>query len=246
MAIIAKIWSQWALEHDHTLRCLVLDAEPRRQSVHWRSPSLAPSECQSRPGLSSHAPLKTTTRRATLRSTPTPAVPTPSLAPTSSAPPAKPAEHSVAVTRPLQPISTRSRPSASFARDPWSSQSPQNWQSFTRDPESPLSDFFRSPANVDRVSLYAISQFFPCTTSMSPGQTSRANQLDYLVVIRPEPSPSTNSPAYTRGPADCGHPRRRTAHRRDHRDLPYIIDHLAGAISPLVSSSALSSSEGTI
>jgi hypothetical protein len=33
MAIIAKIWSQSALELDHSLRCLVLDAVPRRQSA---------------------------------------------------------------------------------------------------------------------------------------------------------------------------------------------------------------------
>ena len=220
MAILAKIWSQWALEHDHSLRCLVLNVVSRRQSAHWRYPALAPSAGQSSPRTSLPVPLKTTPGRTTLHSTLAPAVPTPSLAPTSSASPAKPPEHSTAVARPLQPISARSRASASFARDPWSSPSPQNRQSFTGDPESPSSDFFRSLANVDRVSLCAIFQFFPCTASMSPGQASRANQLDYLTMVRPEPSPPMNSPACARGPADSDHPRRRPAHRRDRRDLP--------------------------
>jgi hypothetical protein len=81
---------------------------------------------------------------------------------------------------------------------------------------------------------------------MSPGQASRANQVDYLAVVRSEPSPPMNSPACARGPADSDHPRRRPAHRRDRRDLPYILDHLAGAISPPVSPSALSSIAVTI
>jgi hypothetical protein len=46
MAIIVKIWSQSALELDLSLRCLVLDVVPRRQSAHWRSPAHTPSMCQ--------------------------------------------------------------------------------------------------------------------------------------------------------------------------------------------------------
>jgi hypothetical protein len=34
MVIIAKIWSQSTLELDHSLRCLMLDSVPRRQSAH--------------------------------------------------------------------------------------------------------------------------------------------------------------------------------------------------------------------
>jgi hypothetical protein len=34
MAIISNIWSQSTLEHDLSLRCLVLDAMPRHQSAH--------------------------------------------------------------------------------------------------------------------------------------------------------------------------------------------------------------------
>jgi hypothetical protein len=90
VALIAKIWGQWALEHDHSQRYLVLDAMPRRQSVHWHTPAHAPSMCQSSPQPSSPAPLKTTPGRATLHSTLAPAVQTPSLAPVSSTPPAKP------------------------------------------------------------------------------------------------------------------------------------------------------------
>jgi hypothetical protein len=49
MAIIVKIWSQSTLELDHSLRSLVLDAVPKRQSAHWRSPAHTLSACQSHP-----------------------------------------------------------------------------------------------------------------------------------------------------------------------------------------------------
>jgi hypothetical protein len=49
MAIIANIWSQSSLELDHSLRSLVLDAVPKRQSAHWRSPAHTLSACQSHP-----------------------------------------------------------------------------------------------------------------------------------------------------------------------------------------------------
>jgi hypothetical protein len=58
MAIIAKIWSQWAPENDHSQRWLVLDAVPRRPSVHWCSPMHAPSACQSGPRLCLLTPIK--------------------------------------------------------------------------------------------------------------------------------------------------------------------------------------------
>ena len=51
MAIIVKIWSQSALELDYSLRSLVLDAVPRRQSMHWRSPAHTTSACQSHPSV---------------------------------------------------------------------------------------------------------------------------------------------------------------------------------------------------
>jgi hypothetical protein len=64
MAIISKIWSQSALEHDLSLRCLVLDAVPRRQSAHWRSPMHTPSACQSHPSAVLACTFKTTAERA--------------------------------------------------------------------------------------------------------------------------------------------------------------------------------------
>jgi hypothetical protein len=64
MAIISKIWSQSTLEHDLSLRCFVLDAVPRRQSAHWRSPAHAPSACQSLPSVVLAHTFKTTLGRA--------------------------------------------------------------------------------------------------------------------------------------------------------------------------------------
>jgi hypothetical protein len=55
-AIIAKIWSQSTLELDHSLRSLVLDVVPKRQSAHWRSPAHTLSACRSHPSaLLAHA-----------------------------------------------------------------------------------------------------------------------------------------------------------------------------------------------
>jgi hypothetical protein len=91
MAIISKIWSQSALEHDLSLRCLVLDALPRRQSAHWRSLEHTPSACQSHPSVVLARAFKTTPRRASPDSALTLAgqTPPPPLAPARSAPPAQ-------------------------------------------------------------------------------------------------------------------------------------------------------------
>jgi hypothetical protein len=64
MAIISKIWSQSTLEHDLSLRCLVLDVVPRRQSAHWRSPAHALSACQSLPSVVLARAFKITPARA--------------------------------------------------------------------------------------------------------------------------------------------------------------------------------------
>ena len=64
MAINSKIWNQSTLEHDLSLRCLVLDAVPRRQSAHWRSPAHALSACQSLPSAALACAFKTTPGRA--------------------------------------------------------------------------------------------------------------------------------------------------------------------------------------
>jgi hypothetical protein len=89
MAIISKIWSQSALEHDFSSRCLVLDAVPRRQSAHWRSPAHTSSACQSHPSTMLARTFKTTPGRASPHSALTLAGQTPPLAPASSAPPAR-------------------------------------------------------------------------------------------------------------------------------------------------------------
>jgi hypothetical protein len=71
MAIIAKIWSQWAPKNDHTQRCLVLDVVPRRPSAHWRSFAHTPSTCQSGPWLCFPTPIKPPqTRNTPLRTCP--------------------------------------------------------------------------------------------------------------------------------------------------------------------------------
>jgi hypothetical protein len=89
MAIIMKIWSQWAPESDHSQRCLMLDCVPRWQSEHWRSSTHAPSTCKSDPWLHSPTPLKATLGCATLHSALAFTVPTQLLASASSGPPAR-------------------------------------------------------------------------------------------------------------------------------------------------------------
>jgi hypothetical protein len=79
MAIIAKIWSQSALELDLSLRCLVLDVVPRHQSAHWRSPAHTSSVCHSHPSVVLARAFKTTPRRALPHSAPTFAGQTPSV-----------------------------------------------------------------------------------------------------------------------------------------------------------------------
>jgi hypothetical protein len=64
MAIILKIWSQSTLEHDLSLRYLMLDVVPRRQSALWRSPAHASSACQSLPSAVLTRAFKTTPGRA--------------------------------------------------------------------------------------------------------------------------------------------------------------------------------------
>jgi hypothetical protein len=63
---------------------------------------------------------------------------------------------------------------------------------------------------------------------------------------RPNSSPPTSISVCARGLADSDHPQKRPAHRRDPRDLPYILDHLTGAASPPVSPSVLFFTAGTV
>jgi hypothetical protein len=123
--------------------------------------------------------------------------------------------------------------------------SPQTQCNLIGNPESPSPDFSRSSENVDQVSHCTIYQFLVYTTYASLGKAPRANQLNYLVVSRPEQSPPPNSPTCARGPADSGHLRCRPAPRRDRCNLPDLPGHLIGARSPPVSPTALFSVAGT-
>jgi hypothetical protein len=82
--------------------------------------------------------------------------------------------------------------------------------------------------------------------SLAPSEALWHIQLTYCAVSRLDSSPPTIISACAWGPADSDHPRRWPAHRRDPQDLPYILDHLTGAASLLISPSALFSVTGTV
>jgi hypothetical protein len=111
-------------------------------------------------------------------------------------------------------------------------------------PRSPES--LRPPANVDRVSHYAISRFKAQLASTSPRKAHRAIGLNQIVVIWPVHLPPTRTPAYARGPSDSGHPRRRAVHRCDRQSLPEPTLPLAGPPSPPVSRTTLFFLAGTV
>jgi hypothetical protein len=83
-------------------------------------------------------------------------------------------------------------------------------------------------------------------TSLTSREAPRLTVLSYLAVVRPGSSPLTSFPACARGPTNSGRPRERPTHQRERRDLPYVVDHCAGAISPSVSPAALFSTAGTV
>ena len=117
MAIIVKIWSQSALELDHSLRSLVLNAVPRRQSTHWRSPAHTPSACQSHPSTVLARALKDhpRTRLTSLLAYPTDQ--TLSLAPVSSAPPARATRAPATATSHFQRPPSLTRASGKLPRE---------------------------------------------------------------------------------------------------------------------------------
>jgi hypothetical protein len=118
MAIIAKIWSQSTLELDLSLRCLVLDVVPTRQSAHWRSPTHTLNACQSHPSVVLARAFKTTPRRASPHSALTFADETLSLAPASSAPPARATRAPATVASHFQRPSASTKPLDSFLEEP--------------------------------------------------------------------------------------------------------------------------------
>jgi len=118
MAIIAKIWSQSALELDLSLRCLVLDAMPKRLSTHQRLPTHTLSACQSHPSVVLACAFKTTPRRALPHSALTFAGQTPSLAPASSSSPASATRAPATATSHFQRPSASTEPLDSFPKEP--------------------------------------------------------------------------------------------------------------------------------
>jgi hypothetical protein len=150
------------------------------------------------------------------------------------------------VAEPFPASSARSKPLDRSPRRPWSlpelePRTPANGKAQSCSPE-----FGTAPAHVDRVSLCTIFRFTARIASTSPHETPRAIGLIGSVVVRPEHSPPTSSPACARGPADSGHPRRRAVPCCDRQDLPEPTPPLARPLSPSVSRAAFFTPAGTI
>jgi hypothetical protein len=156
MAIITKIWSQSALELDHSLRCLMLDVVPRRQSTHCRSLAHPPSACQSHPRPCSPAPLKTTPGRATPHSTLTLADQTPSLTPARSRPPARATRAPATAASHFQRPLASPEPLDSFPEEPWSFSKQGSRPYPTGTVRSPSPDIGRPPPHVDQAIRWTI------------------------------------------------------------------------------------------
>jgi hypothetical protein len=150
MAIISKIWSQSALEHDLSLRCLMLDAVPDARARTGARPRTPRALVRASPRPRSPAPLKPPLGAPHL----TPCSPSlarrPSLALASFPPPAIAAQASATATSSLQPRPSCAYPSVSFASGPWSFPSSRTRQNLTGDPRSSSPDFRRPRPRVDR------------------------------------------------------------------------------------------------
>jgi hypothetical protein len=236
-----KIWSQSALELDLSLRCLVLDAVPGARAptgVRPRtplalvraSPSAMPARAyKASPGMPHLTPCSPSPARR------------PSLAPASSLPPAIATRASATVASPLRSLPSRASRSVSFANSSWSFPSSRTRQNFTRESRSSSPDFSRPPARVDRAIRWVVLQFLT-HTHLPWSLVKLSGPFDWSIVPWLGRTPRRRRAlACARGPADSDHPRRRTTHRRDPQDLPYTLGHITGAVSPLVSPSALSS-----
>jgi hypothetical protein len=164
----------------------------------------------------------------------------------SSTPPARATRTpAIAASHSQRPLASP-EPLDSFPVEPWRFSKQGSRHYLIEAVGSPSPDFCRPPPLVDRATRWTILRFLAPTTSLTSREAPQLTRSCYVAVVRPESSPPTNSPARTRGPANSGHLRRRSAHRRDRRDLPYAIDHLAEAISPLLSPTALFSAAGTV
>jgi hypothetical protein len=168
------------------------------------------------------------------------------LAPASSTPPARAtrapatvASHSCRHLAILEPLD-------SFPVEPWSFSKQEPRPCLTGAAGSPSPDFGHLPPHVDRATRYTIVQLLAPTTSLTSRESLQLTGLSYSAVVRLGSSPPTSFPICARGPTNSDHPRRRPAHRRDRRDLPYVVDHITGAISLPVSPAALFSTACTV
>jgi hypothetical protein len=170
MAIISKIWSQSALEHDLSLHCLVLDVAPDARARTGARPRTPRALVRVSPRTRSPAPLKPPPSAPHL----TPRSPSlarhPPLAPASSPLPAITAQASATAASSLQPRRSCACPLVSFASGPWSFPSSRTRQNLTRDPRSPSPDFGRPRPRVDRAIRWAILKFLALTSSLISGE----------------------------------------------------------------------------
>ena len=111
-------------------------------------------------------------------------------------------------------------------------------------PRSP--ELSTPPEYVDRVNHSTILRFLVHTVATLPCEAHRALGLNQFAVVWPVYSPSTRTPACTRGPGDSGHPRYQAVHCCDRQDLPEPTPPLAGPLSPPVSSATLFFLAGTV
>jgi hypothetical protein len=198
--------SQW--DHGHNLKdlgpirawtwpvsaCLVLDAVPRRQSSHWRSPAHTPSACQSHPSVVLTRAYKTTPRRASPHSALTLAGQTPPLAPASSAPPARATRALVTMASHFQRPSASMEPLDSFPESLWSFSKLEPRHCLTGEAELPSPDFGHPPPRVNRAIWWAILQFLAPISSLTSGEAHWPVQLNYTTLVGPESTPSRARP----------------------------------------------------
>jgi hypothetical protein len=150
------------------------------------------------------------------------------------------------VDRPAEPSPTPSNPWNRLYVPRWSSQSKKKELCLAGDARSRSPDFTRPPTNVDRAPRWVILRFLARVDSLALHEAPRTLGMTCIAVDRPEHSPSTNSPACARGPADSGHHRRRAVPRRDRKDFPKPTPSFAGPPLPLVSRAALFPFAGTV
>jgi hypothetical protein len=133
-----------------------------------------------------------------------------------------------------------------FPVKPWSFSKLEPRHCLIGEAVSPSPDFGLPSPRVDRANQWVFFQFLAPTSYLASREALWPVQLIYRAVSRPDSSPPTSISARARGPADSDHPRRRPAHHRDPRDLPYVLGHLTGASSPPISPSATFFSAATV